>query len=101
MPSAGFLKGLVIVLGGAIFVVLGLVVYRIVTVGARTDPPADQAFAQAVILKQPAGSEIRQIELSDEGYVLLVGGGGAPDRVIVVARGSGEISQTIWISAPP
>lgn len=101
MPSAGFLKGLVITLGIAIFAALGFIVYGVVALGTKPDSTMDPALAQTVLLKQPAGSEFHHVGMSDQGYVISIRGGGLPDRILIVAKETGQIRQTIWMSDPP
>ncbi|MBM3513196.1 MAG: hypothetical protein FJX59_05710 [Alphaproteobacteria bacterium] len=102
MPSAGFLRTLVIGLGVAIFVALGFIVYGVVTIEPGSGESSRfQGLTETVDLGQPAGSEIEEVQQLGDRLTILVKGGGVPDRLLVIDGKTGAVAQTIWVSDPP
>jgi hypothetical protein len=110
MQAQKFLKALVVGLGVAIVLALGLVVYGVARLSKPAEAPVAATVPQepAVIaptemadLKQPIGSEIAQILSYGEGRVAaLVKGGMVPDRIVVIDLASGKTQSTIYVTAP-
>ena len=94
MQPQQFLKTLVIVLGLAIVVALGFVIYGVARLGVQT---AQQPVAAPVLsdLGQPEGSTISALTSVGEGRLAVaLTGGGLPDRILVIDMATGRILAT-------
>ena len=101
--AKGGLKFIVIALAVAIVAALVMVVFGL----ARLAPKVASSGADIAVpsvdagLRQPAGSELVGAALSGGDVAAVVRGGGLPDRIVIVDRATGRVSETIWISDPP
>jgi hypothetical protein len=103
MQPAQFLKTLVIVLGVAIVIALGFVVYGVVRLGAKSETAsvssAPLALPTVSDLGQPSGTEIVAVTISGPSRLILTLKGGArPDRIVVVDINSGKLVSTTYAS---
>jgi hypothetical protein len=113
MQPAQFLKTLVIVLGVAIVVAVGFVIYGLarLTGGMSSDDmaKADTASAETAApaafdvadLGQPTGTAITQlVPLSGERVMIALTGGAVPDRAVIFDLKAGRVVGTITITTP-
>jgi len=101
MQPAPFLKTLVIVLGVAIVIALGFVVYGVVRLGTKSEPvnvsSASPASPTVSDLGQPSGTEIVAVTTSGTSQLILtLKGGSRPDRIVVVDIRSGKLLSTTY-----
>ncbi|MDX2145310.1 MAG: hypothetical protein SFV19_18300 [Rhodospirillaceae bacterium] len=106
MQPAQFLKTLVIVLGVAIVVAVGFVIYGFVRLSedmAMSDAAASVAPASFDVadLGQPTGTTIAQIvPLAGERVMIALTGGAVPDRAVIFDLKAGRVVGTIHTSMP-
>ncbi|MBL8630140.1 MAG: hypothetical protein JNM81_10955 [Rhodospirillaceae bacterium] len=113
MKTQKFLKILVIGLGVAIVLALGLVVYGVARLGKNMDAPQAVAAGSArptttaalspgeTDLAQPVGTEFKQMLTVNDGHVaVLMTGGALPDRLGIIDLKTGKLISTIYTSAP-
>jgi hypothetical protein len=108
MQPAQFLKTLVIVLGMAIVVALGFVIYgvaRLTDEGRQAEPASAPPTAAAAIatadLGQPTGTEIAHIvPLSSTRVMIALRGGAMPDRAVIFDLTAGRVVGTITTTTP-
>jgi flagellar biogenesis protein FliO len=94
MQPQQFLKILVIVLGLAIVVALGFVIYGVARLGVQT-AHAPVGAPKLSNLGQPEGSTITALtNLGDSRLAVAVSGGGLPDRIVVLDLGTGQVVIT-------
>ena len=106
MQPAQFLKILVIALGVAIVIAIGLVIYGFSRLGATGDGSSSaELSANAVTLSdlgQPVGTDILQIvALNNSRVAVTLRGGTLPDRIVTVDLKTGRVVGTIFTSPPP
>ncbi|MSO98852.1 MAG: hypothetical protein EXR11_11650 [Rhodospirillaceae bacterium] len=105
MQPAQFLKILVIVLGVAIVIAIGLVIYGFTRLGATGDGSSVELSSTAVMLSdlgQPVGTDILQIiPLNNSRVAVTLRGGTLPDRIVTVDLKTGRVVGTIFTSPPP
>jgi hypothetical protein len=106
MQPAQFLKTLVIVLGVAIVVAVGFVIYGFVRLSgdmATSDAVATAAPASFDMadLGQPTGTTIAQIvPLANERVMIALTGGAMADRAVIFDLKAGRIVGTIHTTKP-
>ena len=107
MQSARFLKVLVVVLGVAIVVALGFVIYGFVRLSTGTEQSSSGVAMPSGSptvndLGQPAGSKISEItSLGNTRLAVLVTGGELPDRIVIFDLKSGRVVGTTFVSPGP
>ena len=55
----------------------------------------------AIELKEPAGSEILEVASGDKRLFLRVGGGGRPERLLVLDAETGSLLGTVFVTEAP
>lgn len=106
MPSQRFLKALVAVLGVAIIVALGFVVYGVARLGVSKPAPVAAPTTPAggfdvLDLGQPVGTEVAgAVALPDGKLAVTLRGGAIPDRIVVVDPAAGRVVGTIHTARP-
>lgn len=99
-----WLMGAVIFMG--VLIVAGIVVITVALVDRMSSPHAPTASAgvaappAAVVLDEPAGSQIVGTALAPDRLVLQIGGGG-PDRVVILDTRTGRVLGRVTLARPP
>ncbi len=106
MQSARFLKVLVVVLGVAIVVALGFVIYGFVRLGTGAESSVSVAVPTGAPtvndMGQPAGTRISGItSLGNTRLAVSLTGGELPDRIVIFDLKSGRAVGTSFVTAAP
>jgi hypothetical protein len=105
MQQARILKMVVIGLGVAIVLALGMVIYGVVRLGSGEDSAQSEGSMSAVSLShldQPVGTDIvHMVPLGNSRVAVTLRGGALPDRILTVDLKTGRVMGTIFTSPPP